>query len=197
MTKKITILVLICTFAQIIRAQNSETKPYTNFPLIITLQFHAFTLPFRDVKANFSNIGIGIGTEWKLSKEANWVQQLNILWYHNKALGNGIATYTQATWRPGLGQDGFAEVKAGAGYLYSFRPNEALYQKGERWMSTRHHGKGMLTIPIGVSLGFNLRNTQSQISNFISYQFLPVVGYNKSIPLVPMTLIQVGSRIHF
>jgi len=195
--KRIAILVLIFAFAMKSVAQTTESRVYSNFPIIITLQFHAFTLPFRDIKANFSNIGIGIGTEWRLNNTANWVQQVNLIWYHNKALGNGIASCTQAVWRPGFGGDGYGELKAGAGYLYSFRPNKALRQVDGKWVSSGHRGKGMLTIPIGASLGFNLRNAENLISNFVSYQFLLVKGYNKSIPIVPETLIQVGTRVHF
>jgi len=178
-------------------AQTTEPKAYSDFPIIITLQFHAFTLPFRDIKANFSNLGIGVGTEWRLNSEAHWVQQLNLIWYHNKALGNGITSFTQAVWRPGLDGDTYGELKAGVGYLYSFRPAPELHQINGKWISSGRQGKGMLAIPVGVSLGYNMRSTENLVSNFVTYQFLLIKDYNKSIPIVPETLLQVGSRIHF
>jgi hypothetical protein len=177
-------------------AQTTEPMAYTNFPIVITLQFHAFALPFRDMKSNFSNPGIGVGTEVSFGGNPNAVQQINATWYHNKAMGNGLLLYTQTVWRPEFTSTTYAEVKGGVGYLYSFRPSESFQSVDGVWKSVGHKGKGMLTIPVGVSLGYNSRSADSYISNFATYQFLLVKGYNKSIPLVPETLLQIGSRIH-
>jgi len=184
-------------FASILsRGQSPEPKNYSDFPLIITIQFHAFALPFRDLKSNFSNVGIGIGTELSFNGKASGAQQIQALWYHNKAMGNGLLLYTQSVWRPYFSSDGYGELKGGVGYLYSFRPSESFEQVNGAWKSKGHKGKGMLTIPIGVSAGYDANWNQSYVSNFISYQFLAVSNYNKSIPLVPETLFQIGSRIH-
>jgi hypothetical protein len=118
------------------------------------------------------------------------------LWYHNKTMGNGLLFYSQAVWRPTLGSDVYAEVKAGAGYLYSFLPSTPLKSVNGQWISAGHKGKGMLTLPMGVSLGKNIYSSGANYSPYVSYQFLPVSGYNKSIPLVPETLLQAGIRIH-
>ena len=180
----------------IIEASGQEQKAYTNFPIIITLNFHAFALPFRDIKANFSNIGIGVGTEMSFTGSPTGVQQVQAIWYHNKAMGNGLMLQTQSVWRPDFNSNAFGEIKGGVGYLYSFRPSESFQQVNSKWIAVGRKGKGMLTIPIGISAGINSRSSNTYISNFISYQFLLVKDYNKSIPVVPETLIQVGSAIH-
>lgn len=170
---------------------------YRNFPVIITLQFHALSMPFRDVKSNFSNIGIGLGTEFSYSGKANWVQQVSAGWYHNRAVGNGLILSTQAVWRPVLTGNLYTEVKLGAGYLLAARPVEGFrYEKGN-WIASGKKGKGMLTIPLGISLGYDLNHGPTRLSPFVSYQFLLVTKYNRDIPLVPETLIQFGSRLHF
>lgn len=178
-----------------VQAQSDPTH-YSDFPIILSVQFHAFTLPFRDVKANFSNVGFGVGTEVSLGGSNYWVQQINAIWYHNKALGNGLMLYTQTTWRPGIGSEGFGEVKAGLGYLHSFRPVASLKQVNGNWVSAGHKGKGMLTLPVGISIGYNSVSNNGMVSPFLTYQFMPVLGYNQSIPVVPETLIQPGVRIH-
>ncbi len=185
---------LVLTIAAI--AQAPEPKGYTDFPIIITIQFHAFSMPFRDMKANFSNVGIGVGTELSLNGKSNWVQQVNAMWYHNKAIGNGLLFYSQNVWRPDFVTNVYGELKGGVGYLYSFRPTGSFRQVNGEWKSVGHKGKGMLAIPIGISLGYDSRNSTSYLSTFASYQFMLVKGYNKTIPLVPQTLIQVGTRIH-
>lgn len=174
-------------------AQSDVEQNYRNFPIVITLQFHAFAMPFQDVLSNFSNVGIGIGTEVSLNGSAEWVQQFNLMWYRNKAIGNGIMLYTQAAWRPDVVSDAYGELKLGAGYLMAFRPVESYRQLDGQWLSVGRKGKGMLTIPVGLSIGYY--GLSANVSPFISYQFLLVKGYNTSIPLVPETIVQMGAAI--
>ena len=196
MKNKISGTFISCCLALSLQAQSDPTKDYRNFPIVLTLQFHCFTLPFQDMKSNFSNIGIGVGTEVSYNGKQSGVQQVSAVWYHNKAMGNGLLFYTQAVWRPTLGSDVYTEAKAGIGYLFSFRPTESFKSVNGKWTSVGHKGKGMLTIPVGISVGKNMYSTDTYASPFVSYQFLLAKGYNKSIPLVPETLIQVGTRIH-
>jgi hypothetical protein len=177
-------------------SQSPESKAYTDFPIIISIQFHAFSLPFRDMRANFSNIGIGIGTEVSLNGKPNWVHQVNVLWYHNKAIGNGLLFYSQNVWRPEFATSTYAEIKGGVGYLHSFRPVKSYKQINGEWISVGHKGKGLLAVPVGVSLGYDSRTANTYLSTFATYQFMLLKGYNKSIPIVPETLIQIGTRIH-
>lgn len=196
MIKKITFLILACSISPALFAQPDEKKDYRNFPLIVSLQFHSLAMPFRDIRTNFRNIGIGLGTEVSINGTQHWVQQINAVWYRNKAVGNGLFFYSQMAWRPTIASNIYTELKGGAGYLLSFRPVESYQQVNGIWQSAGHKGKGMLTIPLGISVGYNNYSSQSIISPFISYQFLLVTKYNTSIPLVPETLVQIGSRIH-
>ncbi len=189
-------IVFIAIISSTYSFAQGELQGYNDFPIIITLQFHAFALPFRDLKANFSNIGIGVGTEFSFSGKPGGAQQVSALWYHNKAMGNGLFFYTQAVWRPYFSSNGYGEIKGGLGYLYSFRPSNSLKQVNGNWISVGRKGKGMLTIPIGVSAGMDSRTASWYVSTFASYQLLLVKNYNKSIPLVPETIFQVGTQIH-
>jgi hypothetical protein len=177
-------------------AQTDSNQNYRNFPIVVTLQFHSLSMPFKNLKSNFLNIGFGLGTEVSLSRKGSLVQQLTAMWYNNKAVGNGILVYTQTAWRPTIASTLYTEVKAGAGYLYSFRPVESFKQSNGTWEPVGHKGKGMLTLPVGITLGYNPPSSATYFSPFVSYQFLIVSGYSKSIPIVPETLIQIGSRIH-
>jgi hypothetical protein len=178
------------------QSQTEPVKSYSNFPLIVTLQFHNFSLPFRDMKTNFSNIGIGVGTEISYNGKQNGVQQLNAVWYRNKAMGNGLLFYTQAVWRPIISTDVYAETRGGVGYMFSFRPTKSFKQVEGKWISAGRKSKGMLTIPVGISVGKNISTSSIYYSPFVSYQFLILKDYNKSIPIVPETLIQAGLRVH-
>jgi hypothetical protein len=191
-------LALCFWFALSARGQSDAPRGYQNFPIIVTLQFHAFAVPFHDLKSNFRNVGIGLGTEVSYTGNQKFVQQLSVVWYRNKTIGNGWLVYTQPVWRPGIGDNFYAELKAGIGYLLASRPAPALRQTHGEWKTSGHRGKGMLTLPVGISVGGNVQTSgQAMVSPFVSYQLLVVSGYNKSVPAVPETLVQVGSRIHF
>lgn len=177
-------------------AQTESAKTYSNFPLIVTVQFHALSLPFKNLKSNFRNVGIGLGTEVSHNGKQNWVTQFGVLWYHNKAVGNGWLLHTQTGWRPTLAGDVYTELKAGVGYLISSRPVQSWKPVEGRWENAGRKGKGMFTIPVGISAGVNTWSGNTLVSPFVSYQFLVVTGYNTSVPIVPQTLIQTGARLH-
>jgi hypothetical protein len=194
-SKIVTTLLVICLSASL-QAQKDVQNGYRNFPIIVMVQFHNLSMPFKDMKSNFANIGFGIGTEFSYNGKSNWVQQFNATWHHNKTVGNGILLYSQAAWRPNIGSGVYTELKAGAGYMYAFRPVESYKQSNGVWSPVDHKGKGMFTLPIGISVGYQSYSNKAYVSPFVSYQFMLISGYNQSIPLVPETLIQVGSRIH-
>lgn len=75
-------------------AQSEYVKKYSDFPIIVTLQFQALALPFQEVKSNFSNIGIGLGTEVSLNDGNNLVQQVSFMWFNNQNAGNSLLFMT-------------------------------------------------------------------------------------------------------
>lgn len=190
-------LAIIVGFLSTFSALAQETSgTYSDFPIIITVQFHALSLPFNNLKANFKNVGIGIGTEVSHNKKHSWVTQVGVLWYHNKHIGNGFMPHAQTVWRPSLSDEIYTELKAGAGYLLSSRPVQSWKYVNGKWGSAARKGKGMLAIPIGVSVGYNAITNDALLSSFVTYQFMLVSGYNASLPVVPETILQTGVRIH-
>jgi hypothetical protein len=193
-------ILILCTSIFLgvnLKAQEAKSNSHRNFPLIISVQFHSLSLPFKNLKSNFSNFGIGLGTEVSHNGGQNWVQQLNVGWYRNASIGNGLFFNTQAVWRPTIVNNFYTELKAGIGYHYSFRPVESYKQENGTWISVGRKGKGMFSVPVGISAGYSKYQAGTYISPFISYQLLLLKGYNTDIPLVPETLIQAGTRIHF
>lgn len=170
---------------------------HRNFPIIITLQFHSLAMPFHQLNTNFKNIGIGIGTEISHAGNSNqWVQGFHALWYFNRAAGNGIMLYTQAEWRPEIVSNMHGGVKAGIGYTYAFRPVVSYKHSNGAWVSAGKAGKGMLAVPLGISLERNSYSHGTYSAPYIGYQFVLVKGYNETIPIVPNTILQMGTRVH-
>ena len=197
MKKSVVLFVYLLLPAALIKAQDKPPKTYRNFPLVVTMQFHSLSFPFKNLKSNFSNAGLGLGTEIALGSEHNWAQQFNMIWYRNKYAGDGLGIYTQSSWRPTIAMNIYTETKIGFGAVYSFRPVESFKQRDGEWVSVGHQGKWMPIIPVGISLGYNKSSTKTYVAPFISYQLMLMGSYNKNAPVMPNTLIQVGTRIHF
>ena len=196
--KKHNLLIGICLAAFVTsNGQDKVNRGYRNFPVIITIQFHSLALPFKDFKSNFSNVGIGLGTEVSFNGKRDWVQQFSIALNRNQNVGNRLLFSMQTVWRPTIADQFYGEIKAGIGYNYCYRPVESYGPKNGNWTPVGNKGKGMLTLLGGVSAGYDNYTSSTYLSPFISYQLLVLKGYNKSIPIVPETMLQVGSRVHF
>jgi len=180
------------------QAQTTEdsNKDYRNFPLIVSVQFQNFSMPFKDLGSNFSHVGIALGTEVSLNGKQNWAQQFQVGYYLNKEAGNGFFTYTQTVYRPTIYKHFFAEVKAGVGWQRVFHPVDAYEFQNGTWTSVTG-GKSQLIVPLGISVGYNDYSTNTYVAPFISYQVIPSLFYDETIPLNFYSLFQIGTRIHF
>lgn len=179
-----------------LQAQDASTKNYRNFPIVIGLHFQNLAMPLRDLKSNFRNIGITIGTEVSHNGRQNWAQQFQVGVYRNAGAGNGFLAYTQTVYRPTVLGHFYPEIKAGIGWQRIFHPVKSYqFQHGVWEQSTG--GKSQLIVPLGVSVGYNgYRQDKTYFSPFVSYQILPALFYNKGIPLNFYSAFQVGTRIH-
>ncbi len=177
-------------------AQYNIEKNYRNFPIVLSVQFHSLSFPFKDLKTNFKNVGFGIGTEIALGSKQNWAQQFQLSWYRNQQAGNGILIYTQSSWRPTIVSDIYTELKAGFGYTYNFRPVTSYQQNNGVWTSAGQKGKWLFTVPLGISIGYNKYSPNTYIAPFATYQILVNANYAKSVPVITNSLFQVGTRIH-
>lgn len=50
------LFIMMLTSGQAQTTENAD-KDYRNFPLIVSIQFQNFALPFKDLGSNFSNVG--------------------------------------------------------------------------------------------------------------------------------------------
>ena len=192
------ILLMILLVQSISQAQDSgnSTKDYRNFPIIVSVNFQNFALPFKDMNSNFSHVGILLGTEVSLNGKQNWVQQFQAGYYFNNDAGNGIIAYTQTIYRPTIVDHFYGEIKAGIGWQRVFHPVDAYVYENDQYVSTAG-GKSQLLVPLGISIGYDDYKEKTYLSPFISYQVIPALFYNDGIPLSFYSLFQVGTRIHF
>jgi len=192
----LTFLILGCwTFTSL--AQQSPGKTYRNFPVLITLHFSSLSMPFKNMGANFSNIGIGVGTEVGFNDRGTWGQQAHVVYYFNKKAGNSLMLYSQSFWRPEVTDQLFTELKIGAGYALFYKPSTSFRQEKGEWLQDGRKGTGMFSLPIGIGFGYQNKSLKSYLAPYTGYQFSLLKGYSHDIPLVPHSDIQIGTRIHF
>lgn len=192
------LLALLFFYTLTTRSQDNPApgKDYRNFPLIVTLQFQNLAFPFHDLKGNFSNVGLLVGTEVSLNGKQNWAQQVQAGFYINKNAGNGFTAFTQTVYRPTVFKNFYPEVKAGVGWLRVFHPVEAYEFDGSNYVPLPG-GKSQLIVPLGVSVGYNRYSENTYFSPFVSYQVIPALFYNDGVPLNFYSMFQVGTRVHF
>lgn len=176
--------------------QGQTPQPFHSWPIRVSLIFHNVTTPFRDMRSNFLHPGVGIGTEIKYNNRARWVQSLDVIWYRNKQMGNGLLAFTQVAWRPGRKDGIYGEIKAGVGYAYMWRPVPGMQLHSGSFTDAGKHGKHMLTAPAGFGIGWNNDPKRSWSNQLLGYQLLLSGPFNPSIPAIPQTIITLGSNIN-
>lgn len=193
----IIVLLLIPLLPFVSKAQDTITAQtqYRNFPIIVGLQFQNLAMPFHDLKSNFTHPGLSVGTELGLNKKKNLLVQLQTAYYRNKEAGNGFFICTQFIYRPVVFKHLYSEIKAGIGWQRIYHPVQAYEFKNGNWVSVGG-GKSQLIVPLGISIGYNTVALRTFISPFISYQVIPALFYDETIPLNFYSLFQFGTRIH-
>ena len=185
-------------FPILLKGQETQKLNSTNlhFPLIVSVNFQNFALPFRDLESNFSHPGFTLGTELSLNKKRTLVQQLHTGIYRNREAGNGIIAFTQFAFRPKVFTFFYTELKAGAGWQRSYHPVAAYEFEDGQWQR-KTGGKSQLIVPLGLTIGYRDKHAPARLAPFITYQVIPSLFYNDVIPLNFYSFIQIGSIIHF
>ncbi|MGC3943223.1 MAG: hypothetical protein QM762_01580 [Chryseolinea sp.] len=189
------LLLAVLVFGLTLDSLAQEKSGRYDFPVVVTVNFPALALPFRNIDLNFRNIGIGLGTEVTLNSSGTWVQQFHLGWMRNRQVGNQLMVYTQLAWRPDIGDNGFGELKAGAAYVYAFTPSPTLQSMNGEWVRRGHRGKSMFALPVGVAFGGHTYQDKTRYSPFLGYQFMVITHYNTTVPIIPQTMIQTGVMV--
>ncbi|MCB0668756.1 MAG: hypothetical protein KDC80_23190 [Saprospiraceae bacterium] len=173
---------------------SQEPPDFRDFPIVVTIQFQSLSMPFRNIKGHFRNLGIGIGTEFRYHRKNQWVQHLDLMWFRNKTMGNGLIISSQSGWRPYVSDPLYSEIKLGVAYFYNFRPADSYQPIDGKWVHVGRRGKGIFAIPTGITLGLYLDRREHSFSPFVGYQFMLTTNYAKSLPVTPWSFLQVGTR---
>jgi hypothetical protein len=182
-----------------VRAQDPGPGPFENLPLVISLNFNAISTPFHKLQNNFRNIGIRIGTEIALNRKQNLLQSLNFCYYRNRQNGDGIFINSEFTFRPEIFKGANIEFKIGPGVAQLFFPSPTLVPDGSGgWKKQGMSSKTTFQVHTGFGVGYSgFKLGTTEVSPFLNYEIVGLAGYNRTIPVLPTSFIQTGTRLKF
>ena len=171
---------------------------FENRPITVTIFNHSIGVPFKDYFKKPLNIGIAIGTEFTYRQQTynSTHQSLQIGWYHHKNLGSGFLFKSDLIQRFNSSNNIWGEVSISAGYFHTFSISD-VYQLNEKgnYQKTADTGSPAFLFGGGFGGGFQI-NTANQFTTrpFIKYEALLETPYTSFIPIMPHTLLEIGSR---
>lgn len=175
-------------------AQESDSEvEYRKFPIIVGLQFQNFTMPFKDLGSNFTHPGMNMGSELSYNNKGTLIQQAIIGAYLNREIGKGIYLSTQFGYRPKIYNNFYGELKVGLSYLRVYHPTQAYKYENGDWKEVIG-GKSQIGIPIDFGFGHSFTSNLGELSPFISYQILPALYYNETLPVNIYSSFLIGLR---
>lgn len=181
---------VVFSFGQEIESQRAFEK----FTITNSFIFHNFSLPFYDLKSNFTHPGFLLGGETNLNKKENLFLSIELGGYLNKEMGNGFYLQCQTIYRPNLFDYVHPMIKFGIGWLRSYHPVQSYEFIDGEWTKTAG-GKSQLIVPIGISVDFKKNSTNPLITPFASYQLVPNLFYDKTLPISFYTFFEAGIKL--
>lgn len=168
------------------------------YSIKFTLQ--GYNIPFKNKNFSLKNIGGALGVDYSYNSSQTVFQTFTLGLFHNKEHGNNYYLNTQVTYRPVVFSRLEPGISIGIGRILSFSHKSNPYYKLEPggWTKTHKQSTGRWQVPIALNAGYNITGPNgSRITPFIGYEGAAIIKYNNAFPVLPYTLISVGSRIRF
>ena len=197
--KKLLIILFFISF-KAFSQQSETTDPFLiKLPFIVSVNFQTIATPFHNIKNNFRNPGIKIGTEMTYNKKRSILQSFNIGYYRNRLNGDGLYINSEFIYRPKIVKPIRLEIKLGPGLADTFLPTQPYEPDGNgNWYKATNYGKLALQVHGGLGIWYqSIAVNKMKISPFLQYEIVGIIAYNKSIPVLPTTMINIGCRIIF
>lgn len=190
-------LLLILLLPLLSKAQEKIATGWAGASFLVGISFHALSTPLHKPGNNFRNFGLKIGMELPLNSSDNLRQSIELGYYFNRLNGRSIYVHSDFIFRPRIVNDLRAELRLGPGLGYIWHPRVSLTQQNGEWV-TGHSGKLFPQVHAAFGLSYdNIHIHSLEVSPFIQYEVMAVVGYNRGIPVLPNSFIHVGSRFKF
>lgn len=192
-SKLIGLVVGLCSLIAIQGFSQSPSR--LNYNIKFSMQ--GYNLPLKQLMDNFKNPGIALGIAYGYDVGHSTSQSLNIGWLNHAEHGNAIYLSTQFHYRPSIGKIK-PGIGLGVGRIIYFNNSNPLYDMvGARWEKSRSQSEGRWIAPLTADVGYQLDlGKYYQVTPFIGYEIIPTIKYNNAFPVLPSSLLTVGSRFN-
>lgn len=163
-----------------------------------TLQ--GYNIPFKNKNFSLKNMGAALGVDYSYNASGSLFQTLSLGMFHNKEHGNNYYVNTQVTYRSLVLSRMEPGISLGIGRILSYANKSYPYHdfKDGSWSKSRVQSISRWQVPFSLNLGYNIGGPNGNtITPFIDYESAAIINYNSAFPVLPYTLLGVGSRIQF
>lgn len=163
-----------------------------------TLQ--GYNIPVKQKNFSLKNLGAALGIDYSYNSSGTLFQTLSIGMFHHKEHGNNYYVNTQVTYRSLVLSRMEPGISLGIGRILSYVNKSYPYHdfKEGSWSKSRVQSAGRWQVPFSINLGYTIAGPNGNtITPFIDYESAAIINYNSAFPVLPYTLLGVGSRIQF
>lgn len=178
-------------------AKAQETNSTLGSTFIVGISFHAVSTPFHKPGNNFRNIGFKIGSEVPWNNSGSVRQAFEMGFYFNRFNGKSLYFHSDFAYRPKIAEGLRADIRLGPGIGFVLRPSVGYKIKDGEWSSIRS-GKWFPQIHTAIGLSYDKPSENGwRAIPFAQYEIMGIVNYNTGIPVLPNSIIHIGSQFKF
>jgi opacity protein-like surface antigen len=194
-------LLLLISLVLLALSDAQAQKSYKKYPLQLTTGNHAISMPFYRVLRKPYHPALSIGTQltYKRGTHGQLFQAFNLGGFYNKYTATGLLAQTELGYRYYTKAGLFADAFLGIGYLHIFQTREVFKQKNDaEYEKAKDFGRPSATGSFSLGMGYDFsRQAKLPLALFARYQWLAQTPYGGGLPILPQSIISIGTRIYF
>lgn len=186
--------------ASVLLTLHVSAQPVRRITYSARLAFQAYGLPLQNLRQSFRNIGGSVGVDYAYNPARTLHQSFTLGFQGHTEHEHSFYLHTQLAYRPRVLKRVEPAIAIGVGRLLSFaNPKNPYYEAGEGgWQKSGRQGQGHWFVPLTASLGYRLRPAAGTVlTPFVGYEVSPIIGYNAAFPVLPYSLVTLGTRLNF
>ena len=179
-------------------AFSQEDEKKQKVPISLAITNHSWSFPFSQVfRLNPFHPGLEAGTEWcyKEKEKFKFYQAADIGGFINRSSGSAIYMNLNLGIRAKFKFGLRADFAFGLGYFHGFHPSFIYTQSIDgTYQQSKDKGVGSLAANFKMGLGFELPESNRELTLFGAYQWMVSTSYWSLITIRPNGLLHIGVK---
>lgn len=202
-SKKCVFILFVLTCSSLAKAQNTDTKAYSKFPLNVVIGNHGVGFPLQNL-FQVPNLHLSIGSEFGLnkSKTRRLFFAPSLGFFQNKVIGSTFTLNADFGYRYTLKSGIFTETGLRIGFLNQFHPRSIYEQNPADATFHKVKDKGTQSSLLGFNLGIGYdfsKKHKAPIRVGINHNFFIQTTYFDvaNFPIMPQTTTNITLSLKF